>query len=1802
MILKKLRSALSVVLIATATNLTIPLPPAAANPACVLNTDYTSADDGTFITLRFTNTSAFCNWTIPANVTRVEVAIVGGGGSGGGNQQPGGGGAGQVLYNSSFGVTAGAATAIRVGTGGIGVLGNAMGNSGGDSTFGGFVAAGGGGGGAGSSYLSALWNGRSGGSSGGSNRNGRAPRDTTGNQYTGWTSYGNRGGSGSGFDSTSNGGGGGGTDGGATSISATGGGGGGGGAYSVGESSTTVISGTSATVRGGAGGSAISLMGFCLAGGGAGNASKSSFYTTGSVAGGTAAKCFTPAGAEVSGMTTGGVVQNAQGAGVANTGSGGAANTLPGPGTGNGWGGSGVVIVKYSTVLPTQTITFASISDKTFNSSTFRATATTTAAGETVTITSANTSTCRYSGETVTLVSTGTCTLTASQAGSASVQAAPNVVRSFQISRGTPTLGTFASVSKTYGNASFALDTVTSTVPGSFTFTSLNTNFLTVSANTASIVNAGSASIRLLFTPTDTTRWETATTLGTITINKKNLTVTAPSLSTEFGSLRSSFSTSLLPTYSGFAAGETESVLNTPPTCSESPLFTSTTSPVQSPFSIACSGAVDDNYSFTYVSGSLTVSRNDMSEYTDAQLLSADRASIVYGEVVTLTQAPVGQFTGTFSGACTQLSSFTARATAASGTCTATFTQSNLNYETRTVVVNIPTVKRQLTVSGSTIAERRYDGTTTAGVVTTGTLSNLYGSENLTLTGTATDFASANAASGKSSVVSYSISNGSGLASNYLAPVSETLTANVIKGLPAFGSWETIRVVLTSAGETFTAPTVTSPLSGGSFTYAVGNSSIASLSGNSIIPVAAGTTTLTATYTPGDGSNYENGSVSTTLTISKGNRTIAFGSTSYSKTYGDVNFFVSATASLGVNDGTVSYAAAGGACSVNQATGEVTILSAGSCSISATISTGVDYDQVSTTTPASISIARKSLSIAGTAITSRVYSGGRTPGSLSVGVISGIRTGESLTVNASAADLASPNVGSYQTTVTYTLGNGSGGVASNYLLASESVTSVVEKKSLRITASNASVVYGASAPTITASYEGFVSSEDSSVLDTVPTCSSSYTNTTTAGSSVSTSCSGAVDGNYSFTYVSGSVNVATGSRTISLSISNVNLQYGETATLTSIISAGSSDGTITYLSSQTSICLISGNTVRALTSVGTCQISASIGAGVNYSAVTSAYSAITLSKRTLTVVSASVSNKIYDGNETATVTSATLSGVLAGDIVLLAPTAYFASKTVGSSKSVTAAMTISGGDARHYQLTQPSLSNAAITVKTVTISGLTVLNRNSDSTTAASITGEPILNGLIPGDSLTATNFRTGTFANAGPGTGIAVSTGISLSGSDSSNYQLTQPTLSGDISLSIANTISFTTVGNKRYGVAPFLVTATASSGLTVRVTAQGTACSILGFEVTISAVGLCQLTATQDGNQTYDPADAVVESFTVLAAEITVTVENKAIVVGSQTPTNSYTVTGNFATGETIASVQYRYSSPSYTRSATAPTSVGVYTLSISQLTLASGNLANYQITYVDGTYSIGSVSDKNLTGMVVFVPGSPNTDYLYGAFSPTKYTYSVLLPPSATTLRVNITRSSISTFKSQVRINDSGYRTLRYTANVGGSADSGDLPVSAASNSILILITSPDKSTLTYTINVFRDIVIRETGTVTSVNVDSIVVERINEVPTVASSVVTGITFSPSLTLTPTFSLTTYAYSASVPATQSSIIVTAAFQGTGVIVKTRVNNGGFKAVGNGGKSQPMSLVKGSNQIYVRVESGDGTVVVYSFAITRL
>jgi hypothetical protein len=83
-----------------------------------------------------------------------------------------------------------------------------------------------------------------------------------------------------------------------------------------------------------------------------------------------------------------------------------------------------------------------------------------------------------------------------------------------------------------------------------------------------------------------------------LTITKATLTVTADNKAKFFGAADPVFTF----TYAGFKFSDTASVVDTPPTCTVTVAHT-----VVGTYPIVCSGGVDNNYSFLYVNGTLTV-------------------------------------------------------------------------------------------------------------------------------------------------------------------------------------------------------------------------------------------------------------------------------------------------------------------------------------------------------------------------------------------------------------------------------------------------------------------------------------------------------------------------------------------------------------------------------------------------------------------------------------------------------------------------------------------------------------------------------------------------------------------------------------------------------------------------------------------------------------------------------------------------------------------------------------------------------------------------------------------------------------------------------------------------------------------------------------------------------------------------------------------------------------------------------------------------------------------------------------------
>ena len=178
----------------------------------------------------------------------------------------------------------------------------------------------------------------------------------------------------------------------------------------------------------------------------------------------------------------------------------------------------------------------------------------------------------------------------------------------------------------------------------------------------------------------------------------------------------------------------------------------------------------------------------------------------------------------------------------------------------------------------------------------------------------------------------------------------------------------------------------------------------------------------------------------------------------------------------------------------------------------------------------------------------------------------------------------------------------------------------INKVNLTITASAGSQTYGGSVPTITPTYSGFVLSQSASNLTTQPTCVSGTTTSSPAGT-YSSSCSGAVSGNYSFTYQTGTTTVAKAILTVTANAASSN--YGSAIptlgyTITGLVngdtsSAYSGTGTVS-------------TTATSSSPAGTYTITAGVGTltATNYTFSTS-NGTLTINKVNLTITASSPS-------------------------------------------------------------------------------------------------------------------------------------------------------------------------------------------------------------------------------------------------------------------------------------------------------------------------------------------------------------------------------------------------------------------------------------------------------------------------------------------------------------------------------------------------------------------------------------------------
>ena len=197
---------------------------------------------------------------------------------------------------------------------------------------------------------------------------------------------------------------------------------------------------------------------------------------------------------------------------------------------------------------------------------------------------------------------------------------------------------------------------------------------------------------------------------------------------------------------------------------------------------------------------------------------------------------------------------------------------------------------------------------------------------------------------------------------------------------------------------------------------------------------------------------------------------------------------------------------------------------------------------------------------------------------------------------------------------------------------------------------------------------------------------------------------------------------------------------------------------------------------------------------------------VDIGKVSLTLDNAAASDKAYDGNATATVTDASVSGEIAGENLVFGTdytaTGLFSDANVGEDKAVTVTVTlVATALAGNYSLPANTVgATASITNSGVTITGVSATNRAYNGTASVALTGGTLVGIAAEDVGNIGFTLNAGTMEDANVGDGKAVSTSIVLTGTKAGNYTLTQPSgITVDIAKA-ALTVTGATVSDKDY------------------------------------------------------------------------------------------------------------------------------------------------------------------------------------------------------------------------------------------------------------------------------------------------------------------------------------------------------------------------------------------------------------------
>ncbi|GLQ99726.1 YDG domain-containing protein [Dyella mobilis] len=694
-----------------------------------------------------------------------------------------------------------------------------------------------------------------------------------------------------------------------------------------------------------------------------------------------------------------------------------------------------------------------------------------------------------------------------------------------------------------------------------------------------------------------------------------------------------------------------------------------------------------------------------------------------------------------------------------------------------------------LTVSGTTVTTKVYDGTTTASLQGS-TLTGVLGSDSVVL-GNATTGKFNNKNAGNNKPVSTSMTISGTDASNYIivqptaltgtiTPLAITVTASGFNKY--YDATTNANVALTSAGI----------LAGDSVTFTQSSAAFSQSNVGNNLPIAVSGITASGK----DAGNYTfNTTASTSADIFQ--RIINLSGT---RVYDQNNDATATTLTGGtgvINTGianqTLTLTGAGTVSSVNVGTYTGSNFTLGGLALGNGTGTASNYTLVGGTD--TLIVTPYLLTVSGATAQDKVYDG-TTTATITGATLSSPLPGDIVSLtNATTGTFAGKNVG---TDIAVSTNMGLAGTSSgNYALVGQpsGLEANITPKTILVDATGVNKVYDTTdTATVILGSSGVVAGDavtfsDSSALFNSPNAAAGIPISVTG-----ITATGADAGNYSFATTA---NTAANITPVVINLSGSRVYDAGTDADVSLFG---NNGVVDGIGGQT-LQLANTNT-NALVSKNVGSEAFAPGAINNYSlgglngALSSNYTLIggtdtvTISKATLTVTGTVAANKVYDGNTDASLSGSQLVGVLGTDNITLGndSAGTFDTKNVGNGKSVATAMTIGGSDAGNYNLVQPADVTADITPKPITVVA-TGSAKTYDGTTAATVGLSS--NGVVAGDTInfsdSSANFNS---PNAGANVGIAVD-GIAASGADAGNYSFnTTANTSAAINPAIINLI----------------------------------------------------------------------------------------------------------------------------------------------------------------------------------------------------------------------------------------------------------------------------------------------------------------------------------------------------------------------------------------------------------------------------